>query len=133
MKFLEFDCETNLSQYTDSMLFDSGTEIAFGKIEHEGKTLDIFLRIVGEVLVDYRNEIYYHSSEFPEALKEEIKKNPYWDTKEDTYVGFNNWFEYLYGTNGSVLEGDLSKYTVDGVKNDMLSIAKDYFNIKEVD
>lgn len=145
---LEFNCDNNLSQYTDSMLFDSGTEIASGKFGYNGKILDIYLDVSGEVAVTYKGETYHTPSEFPEELIEKIKEHPNWwegyapsgegnDNEEgDVYVYLNNWFEYIYGEevlyDGTVYENDLSKATKEEILEDMRYIAEQYFERKEV-
>ena len=124
---LEFDCEDELSKYIDSMLFDSDESVAHGRFVYKNKEIDISLRICGEVSVSYKNETYHRPSEFPEELKEKIRKNPYqWETDKDICVFFNNWFEYIYdSTDGMVCEDDVSKMTPEQILSEMTEIASE--------
>lgn len=138
---LEFNCDDNLSQYTDSMLFDSGTVIASGKFEKEGRIFNIYLEVNGEVAVTYKGEVYHSPSDFPEELTERIRNTTWWDVcspseegddvESNIYVGMNNWFEYLYGEecidDGTVYEADLSRATKEEIFEDMRYIAEHYF------
>lgn len=130
MKIKRFECDSNLSQYVDSMLFDSGTEIANMVAETNGKEIEISLEVRGEVKVDFDGEIYRHPSEFPEVLSELIKTNPgCWDCEDYVYVDMNNWFEYIYTvdnkySDGVMCEWDISKGAPEDIKNEMMKICE---------
>lgn len=84
---LRFYLDEDLTNVTDSMEFDSGTEIAtlsFGDSEAS-------IMVCGEVRVTFKDELYRKPSEFPEELKEIIRAGHVFD-HEDVYVGNNNWF-----------------------------------------
>ena len=128
---IDFNCEKDLSQYTDSMLFDSGTIIAFMDCAYNECQVSIELRVCGEVDVTYKGEDYRHPSDFPNELREIIKHNPYWFTDtEDLYITNNNWFEYIYDcvyngntwSDGVLLEGDLSTYTEADLLKEMFEL-----------
>lgn len=136
-----FDCDSDLSKYTDSMLFDSDTEtIAEGIFK---KTIDgrgelrIELCVRGAVRVETDGEIFTSPSEFPAWLKERIRKHPngwqYLDTDDrEVYCHDTNWFELLVTSergycSGYVYESDLSKDTSEDVYRTMFEIARDYF------
>lgn len=136
-----FDCDSNLSKYTDSMLFDSNAEtIAEGIFK---KTLDgrgelrIELCVRGCVRVEADGLIYTSPSDFPDWLKERIKKHPngwqYLETKDkEVFCHDSNWFELLVTSErgyfgGYVYENDLSKDTPEDVYRTMFEIARDYF------
>ena len=128
----EFTCEEDLTKYKDSMMFDSGENIATGKFQYNDQELNIYLDISGEVAVTFEGVTYHRPSEFPEELKEKIRKNPNnWEYSDesDIYVGLNNWFEYIYDYNGVVFEDDLSKATPQRIRIDMQEIAEQYFGI----
>ena len=137
---MQFVCN-DLTEYTDSMLFDSigdGGEdgIAEGTFAYNGKTLVINLDVRGEVSVTYKEETYYKPSEFPEELKERIRKNPNeWmfmenDEDGDICVNMNNWFEYTWDSaEGEVCEDDLSISTKEEVLESMMYIARQYFGL----
>lgn len=129
----EFTCDKNLTQYIDSMLFDSNKTIASMTYESDGCIVNIDLMTRGYVNVEYKGESYYAPSEFPEELKEIIRTNPYWyNETEDLYISENNWFEYIYDatqngkdwSDGILFEDDLSKYTEDELKSEMVEVCK---------
>lgn len=127
-----FDCDGNLEQYKDCMLFDSGTVIAELDCSCKGHEVSVELSVRGEVSVSFGDEVYHKASDFPETLKDKIKNNPYrWDCEDGIYIGMNNWFECIYSVDGGrvaydgvVVEEDLSKYTADELKAYMVEIAK---------
>lgn len=136
-----FDCDPDLSKYTDSMLFDSDTEtIAEGifkkTIDGRGE-LGIELCVRGAVRVETDGLIYTSPSDFPDWLKERIKKHPngwqYLETEDkEVFCHDSNWFELLVTSergycNGYVYESDLSKDTPEDVYRTMFEIARDYF------
>lgn len=138
---IRFTCDSDLSKYTDSMLFDSDTEtIAEGIFK---KTLDgrgelrIKLCVRGAVRVEADGEIFTSPSEFPAWLKECIKKHPcdwqYFKTdNREVYCHENNRFELLVTSErgyfgGYVYKGDLSKDNPEDVYRAMFEIARDYF------
>lgn len=138
---MSFSCN-DLSQYTDSMMFDSGTEIAKGQFMKKGKYCDITLKVLGEVSVTFKGETYHNPSEFPDELMERIITHPNnWDvtapsgegndnTESDIYVGMNNWFEYCVDGCSEIsmlFEDDLSKAEESSLVEDMLELADRYF------
>lgn len=136
-----FDCDSDLSKYTDSMLFDSDTEtIAEGTFKKalDGRgELRIELCVRGVVRVEADGHIYTSPSDFPDWLKERIKKHPngwqYLDTDDrEVYCHDTNWFELLVTSergycSGYVYGSDLSKDTPEDVYRTMFEIARDYF------
>lgn len=132
MKIIEFTCDDNLKQYTDSMLFDSGTVVASLDCEVNDHRIEIFLEVRGEVKIDYKGSRYRYPSDFPSELKEQIKTNPFWFTDtEDLEIDMNNWFEYIYDdtvggktySDGIMCEIDFSNYTEEEMKNKLIEIA----------
>jgi hypothetical protein len=139
-----FDCDDNLAQYTDSMLFDSeDTSVAAAEFMKDGKVLTIDLCVRGSVDVTFKGERYNRPSEFPEELKEHIRKHPNdWDIyapsgdddeESNIYVGMNNWFEFIWnyddgGGDGLVCEDDISKMTKDQILEKLTEIAKWVFD-----
>lgn len=132
MNILSFNCEEDLSKYVDSMLFDSNTVIATMECEDENQKVFIELMVRGEVRVIHKGNTYISPCDFPAELKEKIKNNPGWWSDEDTYIDFSNWLEYMYDhtidgktySDGIMFEDDLSKYSVEDVKNGMVETAK---------
>ena len=89
-----FDCEKDLSKYTDSLLFPSGECVATMTVEDEkGHELSMELIVTGDVRVEFEGETYRSPDDFPPALVQAIKDGKYDEafTAED-----NNWFELVY-------------------------------------
>lgn len=132
MNIVSFKCEEGLSKYVDSMLFDSNTVIATMECENGDEKVLIELMVRGEVRVLYKGNTYTSPCDFPIELKEKIKANPSWWDDEDVYIDFSNWFEYMYDhtingetySDGIMFEDDLSKYSVEDVKNGMIKAAE---------
>lgn len=134
MNIISFTCNENLSQYVDSMLFDSGECIAEMECAFDnGDVCTITLEVRGEVKVYFDGEPYRYPSEFPAVLKELIKTNPgCWDEEDYVYVDMNNWFEYMFTikddkyqyTDGMVCEWDISKGESEDIKKEMVEICE---------
>ena len=140
MKVKSFCCK-ELSQYTESMLFDSGEQIAQGEFQIDGHTVFVWLEVRGEVRVTYKGETYRTPTEFPDELKALIREHAHdWDVyspsgegndEEDgnIFVGNNNWFEFIVNVedepenDGFVCEIDLSTASADDVLKEMLKVA----------
>ena len=130
---LRFYLDEDLTNVTDSMEFDSGTEIAtlsFGDSEAS-------IMVCGEVRVTIKDELYRKPSEFPEELKEIIRAGHVFD-HEDVYVGNNNWFaiQFRDGTewdpNDDVVDVEgLSKQEVFSLMWDALSSHLEHQQPKE--
>lgn len=152
LECIDFYCDRDLSKYIDSMLFDSDDDpIAFGEFKMRGKDeiFNIELVVNGEVRLNYKGSTYTCPYDFPEELKERIRRNPDgWSTYAssgegnddecgDIHVIMNNWYEYLIGQkkgdinvfyDGVMYEADLSKDTPIGVFKKMIDIAYDFLN-----
>ena len=132
MNVKDFYCNANLSQYVDSMLFDSGECIATMECEIDGIEISISLDVRGEVevYVGEDSRPYKYPSEFPPALRESIKRNPgWWDCDDDIFIEQNNWFEYIYTvkgeyeyTDGVMCEWDISKGAPEDIQKEMIEI-----------
>ena len=130
---LRFYLDEDLTNVTDSMEFDSGTEIAtlsFGDSEAS-------IMVCGEVRVTFKDELYRKPSEFPEELKEIIRAGHVFD-HENVYVGNNNWFaiQFRDGTewdpNDDVVDVEgLSKQEVFSLMWDALSSHLEHQQPKE--
>lgn len=122
-----FDCTDDLSQYTDSLLFESGESIATMTVEDgKGHFLDMELMVRGEVNIVFNDESCRHPDEFPPELVQAIK-----DGKEnETFtIESNNWFELMYtltdangkelACDGDVWESQISTMTAEQLKAEM--------------
>ena len=83
-----------MEEITDSMMLDSDTLIC--RLEKDGYLVEIETR--GEVRVEFKGSIYTRPSEFPEELKDLIKRNPnIWGVGGDVFASDTNWFElFIY-------------------------------------
>ena len=93
-----FEVRVDLSRCTDSMLFDSGLTIAKLFAEEGPYSVFVDLKVVGDVAVVYRGNVYHTYFDFPTGLKQRIEETPgnwqHIEGKQDVQVNLNNWFEY---------------------------------------
>lgn len=139
---MKWSCADNISQYTDSMLFNEGEIIAEATFAEAG-TLDkddlvtYQLRVAGDVKVKFDGNIYKNYDQFPNELKQLIKDNPNeWENIERVEVIDRNWFEYYSKEDSDanfVFEEDVpTAFTNDPQKvlNDMAEMAAQYYGLK---
>lgn len=133
MRVIGFKVFEDLSKFKDSMMFDSDTIVASMTCDYKDHLINIDLKICGYVKVFFKGECFTRPSDFPEELKEIIKKEPNgWGTEDDIEVWENNWFEYIFNDNykghvfsdGIMFEDDLSKYSIEQLKEDMIMVCK---------
>ncbi len=125
-----FECEPNLAQYTDSMLYPSEHTIAHMAGEVYDTRFDIYLSTRGSVSVEFQGKVYTNPSKFPEELKERIRTRPYeWENDEDVCVKDNNWFEYIIycdSANEGIICEDVASQSADGIRAEMLNLARKF-------
>lgn len=122
-----FNCADDLSQYTDSLLFESGESVATMTLKGgKGRFLDMELMVRGEVNIIFNDESYRHPDEFPPELVQAIK-----DGKENEAftIENNNWFELMYtltdangkelACDGDVWESPINTMTAEQLKAEM--------------
>lgn len=119
-----FDCEDDLSVYADSLLFTDDEVVASYEAENEnGNKIEIRLIVTGDVDVTYGGERYRNPDDFPEEMRDVIKRGEY----DKLEIENNNWFEVVFtlfeanseeelAYDGDVFEDDLSKMTPDELK-----------------
>ena len=136
-KIFDFKVNVPLERCVDSMRFNSGTVIADLSALYVPDNIGVCakLRVVGDVAVTYKGQVYHNFSDFPAGLKRCIETHPNnWThvaEKMDIKANLNNWFEYSYcisGKSGShvdsiLCEDDLHLLTDDELKAEMLEVA----------
>lgn len=91
----EFNAYEDMTNIVDSMQISSGTVIADLKgTDANGKAIDAYIIVHGEVSVTFEGEDYDDPADFPVELKEIIKQDRLW-ADERVYVSNNNWFELV--------------------------------------
>ena len=109
----------DLGMCRDSMLFDSGTQIATYGTDDDYVSLEV----CGEVRVFHKNSRYGSASEMPNELLA-ILAGDYWENNEVEVVD-NNWFDYVHILEGKVQHNDLvcktdlSKLSPNDLKQEM--------------
>ena len=91
----KFICNIDLKDINSSMEMDSGQTIA----TYEKGDYLAELRVVGDVRVLYKDEIYKHASDFPEELLKLFHEGKAYEAEVngELEIGANNWFEtFLY-------------------------------------
>ena len=141
---VEFYCSDNLSEYSDSLLFDSDEDIAGLKLyDSDGGYANVRLTVKGDKevwLLDKDGNVhdgvtYSKASKYPAELREAIKNG-----KEGEDYGYsdNNWFEYIYeirDKNDNIIHNDdvvfdwnsTTDFTPEKLKADMLRFAESLF------
>lgn len=137
LNILEFEVLGDLSQYTDSLLFD-GETIARLETEEYAVTIEV----IGDIRIFYRDNLYKCSANFPNELKEIIKNGKVLEHSEVEIID-NNWFEIdVYERNKNdeyeliydeVFEEDVSTMDKDKLKEYMIHHLKDYLEKDEIE
>ena len=140
MKIKNFECK-DLKQFTSSMLYDRETIVATGEFEINGKNIEVFLMVDGDVNVDFKGETYRNPSEFPDELIDRIRRDPYhWDVTSpsgepdedngtDVHVESKNWFSYVACEDKRFIDDlvedrDISKLNPDDIMATMKEVIK---------
>lgn len=134
---LEFEVFGELSQYTDSLLFDNET-IARLKT----KEYTVTIEVIGDIKIFFHDDVYKCSANFPNELKEIIKNGKVLEHSEVEIID-NNWFEIdIYERNKNdeyeliydeVFEEDVSTMDKDKLKEYMIHHLKDYLEKDEIE
>ena len=147
----EYNVYEVLSDCVDSMLFDSDTTIAGITAQSADGcfAVSVALMVRGEVSVTFKGKTYRKPSQFPQELKDRIRKFPgEWDCldgdlkdfnpdamaelfdpnaedEDDLYISCSNWFEYLY----TVIDGEDTRK--DGIccEEDLASMTNDALEV----
>lgn len=117
---IEFKCG-DLTEYTDSLLFDTGETIA----TLEYKNFLIVIDVTGEKKIYFNDEVYTQAFDYPDELIENIKNGHIYDYQEDCYLEDNNWFDVVIFKNkcyiyDEVFEEDLCQLTPEKLKKIMI-------------
>lgn len=134
----KFTCADNLLEFTDSLLFDSGTKIAYIAVtDKNGCKAEISLEVRGEVRIRMKgaDDWERRPSEYPEDLRSAIENGQFGLIDEDAN---NNWFELMFtvydkngkeiASDGDVFEGDVSLFNAEDMKQLLADDAQHYIN-----
>lgn len=137
LNILEFEVFGDLSQYTDSLLFDGETIARL-----ETKEYAVTIEVIGDIRIFYRDNLYKCSANFPNELKEIIKNGKVLEHNEVEIID-NNWFEIdVYERNKNdeyeliydeVFEENISTMNENELKKYMIQHLKDYFEKDEIE
>lgn len=136
LNILDFEINGDLSQYTDSLLFEDET-IAILKTEKYQVTIEV----IGDIRIFFKDNLYKCPGNFPNELKEIINAGKVLEHNEIEIIN-NNWFEIdVYEKSSQneneyeliyddVLEEDISIMASDDLKKYMINHLKDYLEIE---
>ena len=125
---MTFELYHNLSECTDSMLFDCCERIATYGTDDNYVALDVY----GDVSVLYEDDSYNRASEMPEELLERFRTGTAYNY-DKLEIKMNNWFAYVHVINGNidpddiVCETDISVLSESELQEDMKEVWE-YFN-----
>ena len=125
---ISFNCDGNLSKYSNSLRFADSTKIARLKYKNENNTIDISLIVKGNVETVYKGTIYFYYNTLPEQAKKLIAENK-GNSNGDIYIRQRNGFEFIYSINGMDINTipcdiDFSKMSPAEFFENLLEIAK---------
>ena len=135
-----FDCDNDLSKYTDSLLFPQGETIVVADFkDKDGINVNLRVEVVGDMKVIFNGEPYYDPADFPDELIECIKNGDHGcDYDDNPYVEDGNWFNVEFtieGKNGDEIaydgdsiEVDISKMTVEEMKEYLADYAENCYD-----
>lgn len=125
-----FWCDKDLSECTDSLLFDWDKSIAeYTATDENGNTVNIWLAVKGEVNITRLDteDDFRRRKDYDEELIADIKSGKIYTSKYS--INNNNWFEGIYtltnatgkyvDSDGEAYEDDFSKKTKDELKADL--------------
>lgn len=128
----------SIKDWTDSMLFSSGTILAVLSGTYYKKNVSVQLKVVGDVRVHYDGIVYKDVTQFPDELVEYIKEVGCFDNDFVEFID-NNWFNFdVYEKNeflqDFVCESNLSEYSKGDLVMDMIEYLDYVFEKdKEID
>lgn len=138
LNVLNFEINGDLSQYTDSLLFQDET-IATLETELENDRYQVSIEVIGDIRLFFKGDLYKCSGNFPNELKEIINSGKVLEHNEIEIID-NNWFEIdIYEKNSQnvyeliydeIFEQDISTMTPDELKEYMINHLKDYLKIE---
>ena len=119
-----FTCKDDYKDYAESMLHDSGEEIA--RVEDTDGNYRLVLDIYGDKDVIYNYEHYRYTQDFPSKLIELFKKGEV-DSDFNTIIVENNWLDIsFYKKTPSICGGDRYAYIDDMVfEEDLAKTSKE--------
>ena len=132
---LDFKISGNLSEYTDSLLFDHDVIASLETNEYK-----VTIEIIGDKRIIFDDEVYKSAYDYPEELVEILKEGDYSDNDRIEIID-NNWFEIdIYERDSinnvyeliddDVLEVDISAMNEGSLKEYMIKYLEDY--LKEI-
>lgn len=105
---LDFNAEEIKKASIDSMLCDSGTTLVsltykIPKCSDEEES--VWVKVIGDVKVEYKGSYYYNASEFPKELLDIFRKPNQWGElfdAENITIWENNWCEAILTKYGDI-------------------------------
>ncbi|MBR0491789.1 MAG: hypothetical protein IJJ82_07105 [Clostridia bacterium] len=128
---LDFKISGNLSEYTDSLLFDHDVIASLETNEYK-----VTIEIIGDKRIIFDDEVYKSACNYPEELINILKQSDYFDNDRIEIID-NNWFEIdIYERDSinnvyeliddDVLEIDISAMSEGSLKEYMVKYLEDY-------
>lgn len=137
LNILNFEVSVDINECKESLLFDNET-IATLDVDKYRVTIEVH----GAKRIIFKNQVYKSAYNYPDELKEIIKRGNYFNNNDIEFVD-NNWFEIdvyekdttdnMYElTHDEVLEIDIHTLTTETLKQYMINHLEYYIeDIKE--
>lgn len=132
-KDVYFSCDEDLFQYSIPVCCDGDDPIAVMTVEDKiGNRIELDLRVVGEIKVNWKGKVYTHYSQFPEDLIEYVKNEGNFNDENcpiesRNYIGlrytsYNYKDEEVY-SDDIIFDEDMSEITQEKLKTVLLKNA----------
>lgn len=118
MEWKEIEVNAPLEECVNSLLFESGDDIATLKSDNG---ICVCIDVTGETKISYNDEVYRYARNFPAELTEAIKDGSI-EQMQDVEILDNNWFEVTVMKNGNVIDSEIWETSLDTLSVDELQL-----------
>lgn len=118
MEWKEIEVNAPLEECVNSLLFESGDDIATLKSDNG---VCVCIDVTGETKISYNGDVYRYARNFPAELTEAIKDGSI-EQMQDVEILNNNWFEVTVMKNGNVIDSEIWETPLDTLSVDELQL-----------
>lgn len=118
MEWKEIEVNAPLEECVNSLLFESGDDIATLKSDNG---ICVCIDVTGETKISYNDEVYRYSRDFPAELTEAIKDGSI-EQMQGVEILSNNWFEVTVMKDGDVIDSEIWEAPLDTLSAEELQL-----------